>query len=725
MDFRFKKRLFLFLIAAGFLCSFDAVVTRANNGSDIFPLPEELKPNVEFWKKIYGVYTKNYVIIHDAEHLDIIYEVVNLDSLFRGVNVSDRIKWKKVERISKEYKNILLQLAKKRHLDIGKLQGKEKKVALLFKDRLTPGELRAAARRIREQSGIKDEFERGLQRSGLYISQIREVFRREGLPLELAALPHVESSFNYRAYSKFGAAGIWQFTRSTGRRFMRINYSVDERFDPIRATESAAKLLKKNYEALGSWPLAITAYNHGRTGMKRAQKKYGHDLVKIIKHYKSRSFGFASRNFYAEFLAALEVSQHYKKYFGDIELYRPKDYVVFQTPDYITVKTLLSKLNIDLETFAEFNPALRKPVLQSRRRIPKRFRIRIPYDDGLNIEEVYARISSQYKYDEQINPEWHTVRRGENLSQIARRYSVSIRELMDLNDIRNAHRIYAGQNLQIPSLQKPVLAGRAKFSPRVSDTRLAEAPDLSKNRDTVLDTPPVVARENNGPESRPTKAPPENVAYIPAKTHLAKTSPDVQKRRSLQAVEVAKIENNYESVENVLAMALPDYQVQITRNMGWRVVKAPVVENIQPVYREIAFPQNGQIVVEPDETLGHIADWLNVPTQRIRRINGFSFRQSIHIGQPIWLTFENVTPEEFHRRRVEYHQGIEEDFYRSYTVTGQRIHKIRRGENIWYLCNNVYEIPYWLLKKYNPDKPLLQLVAGEDIVVPVVEEAAP
>ncbi|MCH6559705.1 hypothetical protein IH799_05040, partial [candidate division KSB1 bacterium] len=87
----------------------------------------------------------------------------------------------------------------------------------------------------------------------------------------------------------------------------------------------------------------------------------------------------------------------------------------------------------------------------------------------------------------------------------------------------------------------------------------------------------------------------------------------------------------------------------------------------------------------------------------------------------IWLTFQNVTPEEFHRRRLEYHQGIEEDFYGNFIVDGQTIHKVRRGESIWVLCNNTFEVPYWLLKKHNPNKALLNLAAGDEIVVPLVE----
>ena len=127
-------------------------------------------------------------------------------------------------------------------------------------------------------------------------------------------MPHVESSFDPYAYSKVGAAGLWQFMRSTGRRFLRIDAAVDERLDPYRATEAAAQLLSYNYRLLGSWPLAITAYNHGAEGMRRAREQLGtDDIVRIVRDYHSPTFGFASRNFYVSFLAALTVSRRIPK----------------------------------------------------------------------------------------------------------------------------------------------------------------------------------------------------------------------------------------------------------------------------------------------------------------------------------------------------------------------------------------------------------------------------
>jgi membrane-bound lytic murein transglycosylase D len=156
-------------------------------------------------------------------------------------------------------------------------------------------------------------------RSWTYLPEIERIFAAAGLPRELTLLPHIESSFHNRAYSHAGAAGLWQFTRGTGQRFLRIDHRVDERLNVRLATMAAAKLLREHYEDLGTWPLAITAYNHGPNGMRQAVDTVGStDFGTIVERYRGPLFGFASKNFYAEFLAAVEVARNYWKYFPEL-----------------------------------------------------------------------------------------------------------------------------------------------------------------------------------------------------------------------------------------------------------------------------------------------------------------------------------------------------------------------------------------------------------------------
>ena len=186
----------------------------------------------------------------------------------------------------------------------------------LWPDDVSNAELNAALRRIRFQLGLRDRFQEGLIRAGRWRSYIEDQFTALGVPIELAALPHVESSYNPNARSHVGASGIWQFTRSTGRRFMRVDHVLDERNDPWVASRSAGQLLAYNYSIAGNWPMAITAYNHGLSGVRRAQRKFGDTAyVDILRKYDGRTFGFASRNFYVAFLAAKHVDQNVDTYF--------------------------------------------------------------------------------------------------------------------------------------------------------------------------------------------------------------------------------------------------------------------------------------------------------------------------------------------------------------------------------------------------------------------------
>jgi membrane-bound lytic murein transglycosylase D len=171
-----------------------------------------------------------------------------------------------------------------------------------------PEELRRAAGSIRVQQGLREKVDEGIQRAQALLPRILAILQEHDVPVELAALPLVESTYNPQAYSKAGAVGLWQFIRSTGKRYLTITRARDDRRDPLRATQAAARLLRHNYEALGSWPLAIVAYNHGREGVLTARAAVGSSAIEdIIARYTGPRFGFASKNFYAEFLAALKV----------------------------------------------------------------------------------------------------------------------------------------------------------------------------------------------------------------------------------------------------------------------------------------------------------------------------------------------------------------------------------------------------------------------------------
>ena len=334
-----------------------------------FPLYPVIKPNVEFWEKVYGTYTSRQGILHDKNNLDIIYTVVDLVDW--GTPGAAKINKQLIKLGRQRYKKMLSELAR----GIRPRTREEKRIVQLFK-RSNRYSFRKARHNIRLQVGQKDRFLAGVIRSGAYLPSIKRIFRSRGLPLELAYLPHVESSFNPKAYSKAGAAGLWQFTRSTGRNFMVINNEVDERLDVYLSTLAAAKFLKENYRQLNSWPLALTAYNYGRAGMVRAQQQYG-SYEKIFRAHNTGLFKFASRNFYSEFLAALRVARRMEKS-SSLITDRPWASVTVRLKGYAAARDLRKYFGVSQQDFARFNPALLPPVLDGKKFIPKGYLLRLP-----------------------------------------------------------------------------------------------------------------------------------------------------------------------------------------------------------------------------------------------------------------------------------------------------------------------------------------------------------
>lgn len=282
--------------------------------SEIFPVPSEIQPNVDFWRHVYGVWSRGQVAFHDDEHMDVIYEVARLPGAIHDGYTETQKRWIS-ER--KAYYQDQVRGLERRVSSRAPLSQSDKQLLAKFEKAGGTSALYGASDRVRSQRGLRERFRRGLEISGRYDPHFRELMRAQGVPEDLAYLPHVESSFQTNARSSVGAAGVWQFMPSTGRMYMTVNSTQDERLDPILAANGAANYLSDAYRKLRSWPLAITSYNHGQGGMAKAKAMYGDDIGRVVKNYNGKYFGFASRNFYAEFIAAREVASHPKLYFPE------------------------------------------------------------------------------------------------------------------------------------------------------------------------------------------------------------------------------------------------------------------------------------------------------------------------------------------------------------------------------------------------------------------------
>lgn len=249
----------------------------------------ELTERVDFWIKIYSEYTTKQGVFHLASDPNFILSEIDLTPVYNNLIINEKEKRKQIK----------MAIEKKRDET-----AKKWKIADIKK--------------IRLQMGLKDRMEKALYLSGQYLPMMEKVFRKNGLPIELTRIVFVESSFNILAQSKVGASGLWQIMPSVARPHGYITTNYDKRNHPIYSTQLAAQILKENYRKLGSWPLAITAYNHGLTGVMRMKTKANSPNIEdlINSDSKTKTWGFASRNFYACFLAVLEVERNAADLFG-------------------------------------------------------------------------------------------------------------------------------------------------------------------------------------------------------------------------------------------------------------------------------------------------------------------------------------------------------------------------------------------------------------------------
>jgi membrane-bound lytic murein transglycosylase D len=394
-------------VLRGFLLSFGVFILATGQvwGEDKepshshFPIPKSIRPQVDFWKKIFAVYSRYQVVIHDSETMQI-YRVLD----FRRLRDDEELDEATINQIKQDQTK--LEMEQIRGI-FTKLQGcvdglencdnldpEEKKIWNLFKGNSDVDRFRAAAGedRLRTQTGIRERFREGVQNSRRYIKAMERIFEREGVPVELTRLPLVESSFNLQATSKVGAAGIWQFMPSTGRLYdMQVSSAVDERRDPLIATEAAARFLRSNYERLGAWPLAITAYNHGPGGVAAAVDTVGsRDIGDIVRSYRGKNFGFASRNFYTEFLAALDIERNHKKHFGPIEMDAPISYDEVSVEFPLSLGRVAEFVSADIDDVRALNPALGSAIRDGSSPIPQGYQLRVPSGTYTAFQERYT-----------------------------------------------------------------------------------------------------------------------------------------------------------------------------------------------------------------------------------------------------------------------------------------------------------------------------------------------
>ncbi len=358
---------------------------RLGNG---FKISAGLRERAEFWFDIYTRYGEAHHVIHHVRFPWLVFEVVDATDVIhhsKGPLWLRRDRGQKLaEKRIKLIRTALGSLARRKqytqlpHLEqkifdvLAKVPGTRKHV------------FNFAAQNLRSQLGQRDFFQRGLVNSSKYLTYMEEEFHKAGLPTELTRMPFVESSFNEAAYSKVGASGIWQIMPKTGKSYMIVNDAIDERNSPLKATRAAARLLRFYHKTLGSWPLAITAYNNGIGNIKKAMKAANSsELDVMIRRYHKLDFQFASSNFFTCFLAALYAEKYHELLFNNIQREPLRKLEEIRLTEKTKVKHLPQMMGLSHKELLSYNLDLQN-AFKTSATLPAGYRLHLPPDTKKN-----------------------------------------------------------------------------------------------------------------------------------------------------------------------------------------------------------------------------------------------------------------------------------------------------------------------------------------------------
>jgi len=306
------------------------------------------------------------------------------------------------------------------------------------------------------QGRLRDYIAESLTRGTKYLPMIQSVFRAEGLPLDLAYIPVIESGFKTNALSKASAKGPWQFMKPTAReQGLKLDWYIDERSDPEKATVAAAKYLKQLYKTFnGDWHLVLAAYNGGLGRLQRAMKRSGRDdfwALSATSKYLPRE----TREYVPLILAAIVVSKNPAQYGFDITPAAPIAYEKVALPRAIDLRRVAEWTGTSIDEIQTLNPELRRwttPV-----RYPE-YEVKVPVGTA---DQFTNRLASASPSDF-VSLNWYTVKRGETLSTIARKLRVGRSELADANNMSVKSRVRPGQDLIIPRAPATLMAARTQ-----------------------------------------------------------------------------------------------------------------------------------------------------------------------------------------------------------------------------------------------------------------------
>ncbi|MGE3189280.1 MAG: LysM peptidoglycan-binding domain-containing protein, partial [Vicinamibacterales bacterium] len=304
------------------------------------------------------------------------------------------------------------------------------------------------------QGRLRTFLAEGLSRGSEYLPMIQGVFRQQGIPLDLAYVPLIESAFKPTALSRVSARGVWQFMRGTAlENGLRHDWYIDERADPYKATVAAAKYLKSLYGMFGDWHLALASYNGGPGRVQRAMRRYKKDDFWSLAS-SSRYLPRETREYVPMILAAVIIARNPAQYGFSVMPTSPRVTEAVMIPPAVDLRRVAEWAGVTVDEIQAMNPGLRRWTTPLR---GDGYEVRVPAGTAGAIKAGLAAAGPG-----ELNAlQWHTVKRGESLSLIARKLKVRRTDLAEANYLSIRSRVKAGQKLVIPRMPSAALLARA------------------------------------------------------------------------------------------------------------------------------------------------------------------------------------------------------------------------------------------------------------------------
>jgi membrane-bound lytic murein transglycosylase D len=338
---------------------------------------------------------------------------------------------------------------------------------------------------------LRNYLQEGLSRGARFLPMIQDVFRAEGLPLDLAYVPLVESAFKPDALSRAKAKGMWQFMRGTAlENGLKHDWYIDERAEPEKATRAAAKYLKTLYAMFGDWQLALASYNGGPGRIQSAIKRSGgvKDFWRLSasRRYLPRE----TRDYVPLILAAMIVARNPAQYGMDLEPAPPETprFEKVTLPAAVDLRRVAEWVGTPVQTIQDLNPELRRWTTPVR---ATDYELKVPEGTA---DVVLAKMAEDGS--DTANLTWHTVRKGETLLSIARKLKVSRADLAEANYLSVKARVTPGQQLIVPRAPTLLLAARTDTPAPLVETRKTD-PVVTASvtiPSAVSDAPSTLAR---------------------------------------------------------------------------------------------------------------------------------------------------------------------------------------------------------------------------------------